>query len=99
MFSCCNKLLLVRVSHNSTHGRKVHAEMLGDLLVRISTGRMRSDNGRVSIFYSTLNSGQWRRWGPSLGNRNLYVVATRLKMSLHSRDELVIAQKHLRLDV
>ena len=46
---------LTTVPNDSSYRREVHSEIIGELLVRISTRRVSRRNGRISVMCMTLN--------------------------------------------
>ena len=62
----------------------MHAEVVCDLLVRITSCRVCRDDGGISVWRTFRDFCQWRRLGAALGKGDLHIIPTRLDMRLHS---------------
>ena len=70
--------------NNSSRSREMHAEVVCDLLVRITSCRVCRDDGGISVWRTFRDFCQWRRLGAALGKGDLHIILACLDMRLHS---------------
>lgn len=81
--------------HRAPYRAQVHAKVIGDLLVAVTSARPRGTHCYIAGSVCCGDFSQRRRRRSPLPARNVQIIAARLPPRLHARHKTIIAKEHL----